>query len=103
MDKDGNMVEIKPHKDFRLFLTMDPKNGEISRAMRNRGLEIFLLNEDGSVIDDFDTRALINKSGLKSNEKIEALIGIIKENSKLTGKSLSFSFLSYFIFSSYFF
>lgn len=23
--------EIKPHKDFRMFFTMDPKNGEISR------------------------------------------------------------------------
>lgn len=30
-DKDGQLVQIKPHKDFRLFLTMDPKNGEISR------------------------------------------------------------------------
>lgn len=28
---DGKMVVIKPHKDFRLFLTMDPKQGEISR------------------------------------------------------------------------
>lgn len=31
VDKDGKMIEIKPHPDFRLFLTMDPKNGEISR------------------------------------------------------------------------
>lgn len=28
---DGRMVTIKPHKDFRLFLTMDPKHGEMSR------------------------------------------------------------------------
>lgn len=31
VDENGKMVEVKPHKDFRLFLTMDPKNGEISR------------------------------------------------------------------------
>lgn len=31
VDDKGQMVEIKPHQDFRLFLTMDPKNGEISR------------------------------------------------------------------------
>lgn len=31
VDSDGNMVTVKPHKDFRLFLTMDPKYGEISR------------------------------------------------------------------------
>ncbi|KAK5645761.1 hypothetical protein RI129_004225 [Pyrocoelia pectoralis] len=29
--ENGEMYEIKPHEDFRLFLTMDPKNGEISR------------------------------------------------------------------------
>ena len=27
----------------RIFLTMDPIHGEISRAMRNRGIEIFML------------------------------------------------------------
>jgi hypothetical protein len=34
---------ISPHPDFRLFLTFDSKHGEVSRAMRNRGLELFLL------------------------------------------------------------
>lgn len=29
----------------RLFLSMDPKHGEISRAMRNRGVEICILGE----------------------------------------------------------
>lgn len=31
---------ITPHPDFRLFLAMDPALGELSRAMRNRGIEI---------------------------------------------------------------
>lgn len=30
---------------FRLILAMDPRYGEISRAMRNRGVEIFMLGE----------------------------------------------------------
>ena len=30
---------------FRIFLLMDPMHGEISRAMRNRGIEICLLPE----------------------------------------------------------
>ncbi|KAG7670517.1 hypothetical protein KSW81_003079 [Nannochloris sp. 'desiccata'] len=34
---------ISPHPNFRLFMTFDPKHGEVSRAMRNRGLELFLL------------------------------------------------------------
>ncbi|KXS18954.1 P-loop containing nucleoside triphosphate hydrolase protein [Gonapodya prolifera JEL478] len=37
---------IKPHQNFRIFLTMDPNNGgEISRAMRNRGIEVALLDD----------------------------------------------------------
>lgn len=31
---------IEPHPNFRIFLTMDPRYGELSRAMRNRSLEI---------------------------------------------------------------
>ena len=36
----GEIPEVFPHPSFRLFLNMDPKYGEISRAMRNRGVEI---------------------------------------------------------------
>ena len=32
--------EIIPHENFRLFFCMDHKLGELSRAMRNRGIEI---------------------------------------------------------------
>lgn len=33
---------VKPHHNFRLFLVMDPSEGGLSRAMRNRGVEVFL-------------------------------------------------------------
>lgn len=36
---------IKPHPEFRLFLSYNSQYGEVSRAMRNRGLELFLLPE----------------------------------------------------------
>lgn len=36
---------LRPHPDFRLFLATDPRHGEVSRAMRNRGIELFLLDE----------------------------------------------------------
>ncbi|GAA93514.1 hypothetical protein E5Q_00155 [Mixia osmundae IAM 14324] len=32
---------IIPHSNFRVIMTIDPKYGELSRAMRNRGVEIF--------------------------------------------------------------
>ncbi|KAI4269724.1 MAG: hypothetical protein LQ337_007113, partial [Flavoplaca oasis] len=39
---DGSARVVKPHPDFRVFLTMDPQHGELSRAMRNRNVELFL-------------------------------------------------------------
>lgn len=38
----GEVEILKPHLNFRLFLTVDPRNGELSRAMRNRAIEIHL-------------------------------------------------------------
>eukprot|EP00879_Flechtneria_rotunda_P007272 GHRR01007629.1.p1 GENE.GHRR01007629.1~~GHRR01007629.1.p1 ORF type:complete len:772 (+),score=333.56 GHRR01007629.1:213-2318(+) len=34
---------VVPHPGFRLILAYDPRHGEVSRAMRNRGLELYLL------------------------------------------------------------
>ena len=39
---DGSPRIIKPHPSFRLFLTMDPRHGELSRAMRNRSVELYV-------------------------------------------------------------
>jgi hypothetical protein len=39
---DGQVKIVYPHPNFRLFLSMDPRHGEISRAMRNRSIEISL-------------------------------------------------------------
>jgi midasin len=36
----GTPEIITPHPDFRLFMTYDPRHGELSRAMRNRGVEL---------------------------------------------------------------
>ncbi|KAH8163567.1 hypothetical protein CIB48_g4679 [Xylaria polymorpha] len=39
---DGEPRIIKPHSEFRIFLTVDPRYGELSRAMRNRAVEIYI-------------------------------------------------------------
>lgn len=51
--EDGQPRVLEPHPNFRLFLTMDPKYGELSRAMRNRGIEIYMddLNERATSYD----------------------------------------------------
>ncbi|XP_057977825.1 midasin isoform X2 [Malania oleifera] len=40
---DGEPVVLQPHPNFRMFLTVNPSYGEVSRAMRNRGVEIFMM------------------------------------------------------------
>lgn len=39
----GNVRVILPHPRFRLFLALDPRHGDVSRAMRNRGIELCIL------------------------------------------------------------
>jgi midasin len=39
----GEIQIIFPHPNFRLVMTLDPRHGELSRAMRNRGIEIALI------------------------------------------------------------
>lgn len=46
--EDGAPRVIHPHPNFRIFLTVDPRYGELSRAMRNRALEVHMLERDGN-------------------------------------------------------
>lgn len=50
---DGQPKQVFPHPNFRLFLTVNPKYGELSRAMRNRGVELFMedLNDRATSFD----------------------------------------------------
>ncbi|KAJ7797646.1 hypothetical protein B0H14DRAFT_51305 [Mycena olivaceomarginata] len=36
---DGLVQILRPHPNFRIFMSVDPQYGELSRAMRNRGIE----------------------------------------------------------------
>lgn len=60
----GEVCAIKPHPNFRIFFTMDPKYGEISRAMRNRGVEIFLLRPDDWNVNLTDTMPYMDLNAL---------------------------------------
>ena len=45
---DGSAQVVKPHPRFRLFITIDPRHGEVSQAMRNRSIELFMHAESPS-------------------------------------------------------
>ncbi|ABN66318.2 large protein with a conserved N-terminal domain, a central AAA ATPase domain composed of 6 tandem AAA protomers, and a C-terminal M-domain midas sequence motif-containing protein [Scheffersomyces stipitis CBS 6054] len=88
---DGQPRTLKPHPNFRLFLTVNPKYGELSRAMRNRGIEIYLesLSEritsfDGSILGltktkhDKDITERLNE--LKVVESFIPTVGFVPAN-----------------------
>lgn len=79
-ESDGHPRTVIPNSNFRLFLTVNPKYGELSRAMRNRGVEIFVedLMERAS---KFDRAVLGIKSDQASGEDLTV-------DQHLTGLSL---------------
>jgi midasin len=50
---DGIPVVLKAHPKFRMFLSVNAKYGEVSRAMRNRGVEVFLMDQDWNMDGGF--------------------------------------------------
>ncbi|RUS90708.1 hypothetical protein EGW08_001512, partial [Elysia chlorotica] len=75
---DGLIPTVRPHPNFRLFFAMDPKFGEISRAMRNRGIEIYMLGEDeGHPYSQRDIFSMLqNCSGLADETLCDWLFGL---------------------------
>ncbi|CAG9972097.1 unnamed protein product [Clonostachys byssicola] len=61
-EPNGEPRIIKPHPDFRIFLTVDPRYGELSRAMRNRAVEIFITTAPPSVSPFFEKISRVESS-----------------------------------------
>uniref|UniRef100_A0A1I8PDS0 Midasin n=1 Tax=Stomoxys calcitrans TaxID=35570 RepID=A0A1I8PDS0_STOCA len=68
--------------NFRAFLTIDPKNGELSRAMRNRCVELSLTGKGSLDLDD--KRLLVYYQGIHDIDAINSLITIHDRISNLT-------------------
>jgi len=58
--KDGSFRVVYPHKDFRVFMLYDPQFGEISRAMKNRGVQIHMPKDTSK----HDTQIILLNNGL---------------------------------------
>ncbi|CAH1229365.1 MDN1 [Branchiostoma lanceolatum] len=85
---DGQVPVIKPHPDFRLILAMDPVHGEISRAMRNRGVEIYMTGEQDRYgnhgdhhgnLDPEDVMSLLQGVGLVDEGACQQLVRVHQE------------------------
>lgn len=71
---DGQIPEVRPHARFRLFLALDPRYGEISRAMRNRGVELFVHGADEVQYPESDLVSVVQSSGLFRSSLQRALL-----------------------------
>lgn len=74
---------------------MDPVHGEISRAMRNRGIEIYISGEnDGNGLDNLDLKLLLHGLGLVGDSICDALLAVHSETkASIPGKKCLFSIL----------
>ncbi|KAK2975328.1 hypothetical protein RJ640_013841 [Escallonia rubra] len=76
---DGKPVVLHPHSQFRMFLTVNPTYGEVSRAMRNRGVEIcmmepyLLLDEARTETELKDVKRFLVLSGIPVSEVIDSM------------------------------
>ncbi|KAG0373871.1 AAA ATPase midasin [Mortierella sp. AD032] len=61
---DGEVKIIRPHPNFRIFMTVDPRYGELSRAMRNRGVEITLVDAEW-INNSQDSLKIANTLGIR--------------------------------------
>ncbi|KAG5541983.1 hypothetical protein RHGRI_021724 [Rhododendron griersonianum] len=71
---DGKPLVLHPHPKFRMFLTVDPRYGEVSRAMRNRGVEIYMMQPCGML--DGGSSDSCDDSELKDVKRFLILSGI---------------------------
>ncbi|KAK3821372.1 MAG: P-loop containing nucleoside triphosphate hydrolase protein [Benniella sp.] len=63
---DGQVRIIRPHPNFRIFMTVDPRYGELSRAMRNRGVEITLVDAEW-IHNEQDSLKIANSLGIRGS------------------------------------
>ncbi|KAI4355485.1 hypothetical protein L6164_004254 [Bauhinia variegata] len=80
---DGSPLVLRPHPNFRIFLTVNPKYGEVSRAMRNRGVEIFMMQpywilEDGrgynqEDVEIKDVKRFLTLRGIPNSQLVDSM------------------------------
>lgn len=59
---------------------MDPAHGEISRAMRNRGVEVYIPGEsEGVCLDSLDLKTILHTLGLTGDCVCDLLIAVHSE------------------------
>ncbi|KAI2503973.1 AAA-family ATPase [Fragilaria crotonensis] len=93
-DNGSSHRSIKPHRNFRLFLSMNPDRGEVSRAMRNRCVEVSLLaGTETPFVDEHDLlytnlrtvdqMDVLSRNGITTMDLVTCLLRIHQTSAKL--------------------
>jgi midasin len=90
---DGEPKIVRPHPDSRIFLTMDARFGEVSRAMRNRAVEVFLeplqpdssnntgvTGKPGAAMQRYDRVVRVGAAGTSEPERVQLLTEVALDN-----------------------
>jgi midasin len=72
----GQTEILRPHPNFRLFMSYDPLKGELSRAMRNRGIEVAFLRHSDSADTPRDFGSLRSTFMQQSSDEAYSILQI---------------------------
>ena len=95
-DENGKIPTVVPHPDFRLFLTMNPQQGELSPAVRNRCVEIFIDQRLEEAKNDVSDECLVTDLStyssttllLRQSKLLQELIQVKGMQPSIAAKSL---------------
>ncbi|PIO74103.1 hypothetical protein TELCIR_03904 [Teladorsagia circumcincta] len=82
-ERQSSFEPLKPHPNFRAFLSMDARNGEISRAMRNRSVEIFVTTQQQWNLNPPDAAAVVYSHGKTIPSKISQALTLLSAEKQL--------------------
>ncbi|KAK7422363.1 AAA ATPase midasin [Neonectria punicea] len=85
---------VTPHPEFRIFLTMDARYGELSRAMRNRAVEIHIHSEPPEIEKCFNRVASIESSLQRYNTSQQISESVSGEPGSLDATQIALETLS---------
>lgn len=72
----GEIYWVHPHPNFKIFLTMDPAYGELSRPMRNRGIEICFPSTSDWSLNWFDAFQIAQSKGIIDSNHIQTIFTV---------------------------
>ncbi|WKX90319.1 hypothetical protein Q1695_009285 [Nippostrongylus brasiliensis] len=73
-ERQSSFTALEPHPNFRVFLSMDHRNGEISRAMRNRSVEMFVTSAQQWNRSPSDVLAVASSYGKTVSAKLSNML-----------------------------